>query len=65
MNFFCGYIKEYKNSPASKIFFGVCVCVYVCKGFYELLLISQAQQFIIFLKIDLHFLNNSRYLPYK
>lgn len=63
MNFLCGYrIKEYKNSTVSKGFiFGVCVC----KGFYELLFICIAQKFTIFLKIGLHFLNNSRYFPHK
>ena len=63
MNFLCGYrIKEYKNSTVSKGFiFGVCVC----KGFYELLFICIAQQFTIFIKIGLHFLNNSRYFTHK
>lgn len=61
MNFLCAHsIREYKNSTDSKIFL---VCVFM--GFYELLYISKAQQFIIFLKIGLHFSKNSKHFPIK
>lgn len=64
MNFLCGYrIKEYKNRLYQRVFFFFLVCVW--KGFYELLFICIAQQFTVFLKIGLHFLNNSRYFPHK
>ena len=58
MNFFCGYIRECEKSTASKTLFlvPVCVCKCVCKGFYELPLISKPQQFITFPKIELQFL---------
>lgn len=61
MNFLCGHsMKEYKNSTDSKMFL-----VRAFMEFYELLFISKAKQFIIFLKIGLHFSNNSKHLPIK
>ena len=66
MNFLCGYrIKEYKNRLYQRVFFFFFFGVCVWKGFYELLFICIAQQFTVFLKIVLHFLNNPRYFPHK